>query len=68
MFICLFCSIALSLKHIYKKKFIVVNDEYTDETLSHLNVFDGTIGANLFKHLGTKVIFDFDNMRIEGKD
>lgn len=40
----------------------------TDGTLSHLNVFDGTIGANLFKHLGAKVIFDFDNMRIEGKD
>lgn len=40
----------------------------SDGTLSHLNTFDGTIGANFFKHLGSKVIFDFDNMEIKNKD
>lgn len=40
----------------------------SDGTLSHLNTFDGTIGAIFFKHLGSKVIFDFDNMEIKDKD
>lgn len=40
----------------------------TDGTLSHLNSFDGTIGAGLFKHLGPKVIFDFVNMEIKRKE
>lgn len=39
----------------------------SDGTLSHLNTFDGTIGANFYKHLGSKVIFDFDNMEIKTK-
>lgn len=39
----------------------------TEGTLFHLNSFDGTIGAGLFKHLGSKVIFDFDNMDITGE-
>lgn len=40
----------------------------TDGTLSHLNSFDGTIGAGLFKHLGSKVLFDFVNMEIKSKE
>lgn len=40
----------------------------TDGTLPHLNSLDGTIGANLFKHLGSKVIFDFVNMEIKRKE
>lgn len=39
-----------------------------DETLPHLNLFDGIIGADFFKRLGSKVIFDFDNMEIKAKD
>lgn len=36
----------------------------TDGTLSHLNTFDGMVGSKFYKHLGLKVIFDFDNMEI----
>lgn len=34
----------------------------------HFNSFDGTVGVRFFYRLGTKVILDFNNMRIEGKD
>lgn len=40
----------------------------SDGTVSHLNTFNGTIGADFFKHLGSKVIFDFNNMEIKSKD
>ncbi len=37
-------------------------------TLSHLNIFDGTIGVNFFKNSGLKVVFDFDNMEIKNRN
>lgn len=40
----------------------------SDGTLFHLNIFDGTIGANFFKNSGSKVIFDFDNMEIKNEN
>ena len=44
------------------KRVVVVN------RMRHFDSFDGTVGVNFFYALGTKVIFDFNNMRIEGKD
>lgn len=40
----------------------------SDGTLSHLNTFDGTVGADFFNHLGAKTILDFDNMEIKNED
>ncbi|WP_278718405.1 retropepsin-like aspartic protease [Bacteroides caecimuris] len=36
--------------------------------MRHFDSFDGTVGVHFFYRLGTKVILDFNNMRIEGKD
>lgn len=36
--------------------------------MRHFNSFDGTVGVRFFYSLGAKVILDFNNMRIEGKD
>lgn len=44
------------------KRVIIVN------RMRHFNSFDGTVGVHFFYRLGTKVILDFNNMRIEGKD
>ncbi len=33
-----------------------------------LNTFDGTVGIECLRRIGSKVILDFDNMKIEGKD
>ena len=40
----------------------------TDSPVSHMNTFDGYLGIHFFKKLGSKVVFDFDNMKIEGRD
>lgn len=44
------------------KRVIIVN------RARHFNTFDGTVGVHFFYRLGAKVILDFNNMRIEGKD
>lgn len=36
--------------------------------IPHMNVFDGEIGFPVLKGLAPKVILDFDNMKIEGRD
>lgn len=40
----------------------------SDGTLSHINTFDGTVGAIFFKLLGPKVIFDFNHMTIKNQN
>ncbi len=35
---------------------------------SHFNIFDGVAGVRLFKRLGPKITFDFDNMCLKATD
>ncbi|KAA8483554.1 aspartyl protease [Arcticibacter tournemirensis] len=35
---------------------------------SHATIFDGVVGVNFFRRLGSKITFDFDNMRVKVSD
>jgi predicted aspartyl protease len=43
-------------------KDVIISEIFTSPTV---NYFDGVIGYKFFRNLGDKVLFDFDNMRIE---
>lgn len=44
----------------YDMERVIIVDKF-----SHINIFDGVVGLNFIKKLGKKIVFDFNNMRVE---
>ncbi|KAA8485067.1 aspartyl protease [Arcticibacter tournemirensis] len=56
----IFPDVNLDVKLITNENEVLISDRK-----HRVNIFDGVIGVNLFKKLGSKIIFDFNNMRVK---
>lgn len=51
---------------VYIKSLMDLNSPNTNPSNNlYLNITDGVVGYNFFKHLGHKIMFDFRNMRLD---